>query len=120
VITIPVATATRSGARRSMAVPSPGASRRPPADGEVAVFAERADHDEYGEDRRAEGRIRCTKRNAPGMNRTCARGLGTSVRKRYVQGKRRAWGRCAPVNAPSCPSPAGKFSESADLLRPSY
>jgi hypothetical protein len=38
--------------------------------------------------------------DAPGMNRTCARGLGTSVRKRYLQGKVRLSASCAPVNAP--------------------
>ena len=38
--------------------------------------------------------------DAPGMNRTCARGLGTSVRKSYLQGKVGLSTSCAPVNAP--------------------
>jgi hypothetical protein len=33
--------------------------------------------------------LRSTWTDAPGMNRTCARGSGTSVRNRYLQVKRR-------------------------------
>jgi hypothetical protein len=38
--------------------------------------------------------------SAPGMNRTCARGLGTFVPNRYLQGKTVSVQGCAPVIAP--------------------
>ena len=38
--------------------------------------------------------------DAPGMNRTCARGLGTSVPKRHLQAKHPLNDLCAPVIAP--------------------
>ena len=49
--------------------------------------------------------------NAPGMNRTCARGLGTSVRKVYLQGKVRLFPNCAPVNAPVASGPGSAPTE---------
>ena len=48
----------------------------------------------------ARRRTSARKRYAPGMNRTCARGLGTSVRKSHLQGKVPLSPGCAPGNAP--------------------
>jgi hypothetical protein len=39
--------------------------------------------------------------DAPGMNRTCARGLGIGVRKCYLQAERCLRTLCAPVIAPA-------------------
>jgi hypothetical protein len=43
-------------------------------------------------------------RDAPGINRTCARGLGTCVRKRHLQPNRTLSPCCAPVHAPGYPA----------------